>query len=82
MTFGPVKSFNQYQKAEVLQLASNMIRNPGGSNGSTDKILALKMLIALKDPRAIPLILPLMDDKRPNVQQAVKKALKASGYTQ
>ena len=80
LTIRAIKSFNNNQKLQIIRLASDMVDNPENKGDDSDKIFALQMLAALKDKEAIPAILPLLDDQRRDVQQAVKYALKASGY--
>lgn len=72
------------QKEQAYQIAIALLNAKTASNavcnGSSEKLNAVSLIIATRDRRAVPHLLPLLDHQDNDVRQRAEQALAAFGY--
>lgn len=68
------------QQAKLFNIALPLLRSHDPDADDLDKIFGCNAMIKLRNKRAVPYILPLLNDDRPKVLAKAKKALSVLGY--
>lgn len=75
-----LKYLSSEQKEKLYQAIVPMFNTTNDTQKGLDRLYATAMVAKLEDKRAIPYLLPLLNDPRPKVRQKAQKALNALGY--
>lgn len=75
-----VKRFTPSQKEKIYQATLPMFTNTDETGDGLEKIYACRMMKKMKDKRAVPYLLPLLNDPRPDICLMAQRTLTSLGY--